>query len=246
MKRTIRARILLAGAAALSLAVVGSARAVIVFDPSNYAQNLLTAARALQQVQNQITALQNQAQMLLNQARNLKSLPFSALQTINADYARIQSLLGQARGIAYSTQSVDQAFSTLYPTSPQTSATDQALVAAAQARWVNSVQAFQHAMQVQAGVVSNLSSTSTQAGQLVTASQGAVGVLQATQAGNQLLAVQAKQLADLTALLAAQSRAQTLQAAEQSAAHAQAQEQLRRFLGNAHGYQAQPVQMFHQ
>ena len=32
----------------------------IVFDPSNYAQNVLTAARALQQINNQITSLQNQ------------------------------------------------------------------------------------------------------------------------------------------------------------------------------------------
>ena len=36
----------------------------VVFDPSNYAQNVLTAARSLQQITNQITSLQNQAQML--------------------------------------------------------------------------------------------------------------------------------------------------------------------------------------
>ena len=44
---------------------------VVVFDPNNYAQNVLTAARELQQINNQITSLQNQAQMLINQARNL-------------------------------------------------------------------------------------------------------------------------------------------------------------------------------
>src|SRR3546814_12374783 len=42
-----------------------------VFDPSNYSQNILTAARTLQQVNNQIRMLQNQAQNLTNQARNL-------------------------------------------------------------------------------------------------------------------------------------------------------------------------------
>ena len=41
---------------------------MIVYDPSNYAQNVLQAARALQQINNQITNLQNQTQMLLNQA----------------------------------------------------------------------------------------------------------------------------------------------------------------------------------
>src|SRR4029077_12139858 len=36
----------------------------IVFDPNNYAQNVLTAARELQQINIQIASLQNQAQML--------------------------------------------------------------------------------------------------------------------------------------------------------------------------------------
>ena len=58
--------------------LVTPAHALIVFDPSNYAQNVLTAARALQQINNQITSLQNQAQMLINQARNLASLPYSS------------------------------------------------------------------------------------------------------------------------------------------------------------------------
>ncbi|KMY86394.1 Conjugative transfer protein TrbJ [Candidatus Paraburkholderia calva] len=42
------------------------AQAIIVFDPSNYAQNVLQAARALQQINQQIMLLQNQAQMLMN------------------------------------------------------------------------------------------------------------------------------------------------------------------------------------
>ena len=53
-----------------------------MFDPNNYAQNVLTAARALQQINNQITSLQNQAQMLINQAKNLANLPFSSLQQL--------------------------------------------------------------------------------------------------------------------------------------------------------------------
>ena len=51
-----------------------AAAQLIVFDPNNYAQNVLAAARALQQINNQITSLQNQAQMLVNQAKNLALL----------------------------------------------------------------------------------------------------------------------------------------------------------------------------
>ncbi|RUT84185.1 P-type conjugative transfer protein TrbJ, partial [Mesorhizobium sp. USDA-HM6] len=64
------------------------AQAFIVFDPSNYAQNVLTAARSLQQVTNQITSLQNQAQMLINQGRNLASLPSSSLQELQQSVQR--------------------------------------------------------------------------------------------------------------------------------------------------------------
>ena len=47
----------------------------IVYDPTNHAENLLTAARALEQINNQIAQLQTEAQMLINQARNLANLP---------------------------------------------------------------------------------------------------------------------------------------------------------------------------
>ena len=71
---------------------------VVVFDPNNYAQNVLTAARALQQINNQITSLQNQAQMLINQARNLASLPYSSLQQLQQSIQRTQQLLLLRRG----------------------------------------------------------------------------------------------------------------------------------------------------
>src|SRR5712691_10321224 len=73
----------------------------IVFDPNNYVQNVLTAARALQQINNQITSLQNQAQMLINQAKNLVSLPYSSLQQLQSSIQRTQQLLTQAQRIAY-------------------------------------------------------------------------------------------------------------------------------------------------
>ena len=51
-------RLALAGVAALALAGAQPASAqMTVFDPSNYAQNVLTAARSLQQVNNQIRGL---------------------------------------------------------------------------------------------------------------------------------------------------------------------------------------------
>ena len=215
----------------------------IVYDPSNYAQNVLTAARSLQQITNQITSLQNQAQSLINQARNLASLPYSALQQLQQSVQRTQSLLSQAQNIAYDVQSIDRAFQLKYGSTAM-SASDTQLIADARARWQNTVGGLQDAMRVQAGVVGNIDTNRTQMSALIGQSQGATGALQAAQAGNQLLALQAQQLTDLTALIAANGRAQALQSAEQAAAAAQGQEQRRRFLTPGSGYQPGNAKMF--
>jgi type IV secretion system protein TrbJ len=238
----------LALATAIAISIVSvdtpSSAQVIVFDPNNYAQNVLRAARALQQINNQITSLQNQAQMLINQAKNLVNLPFSALRQLQSSIQRTQQLLNQAQRIAYDVGQIDRAFSTTYaPVSAGTSS--QALIANAQTRWQTSVAALQDALRVQAGIVANLDTNRTQMSALVTSSQSATGALQAAQAGNQLAALQAQQLADLTAAVAAQGRAQNLEAAQRTSAQDQGREQLRRFLTPGVGYQSTTVQMFH-
>jgi P-type conjugative transfer protein TrbJ len=238
----VRAAILAATIVGLMSALPTSAQ-VVVFDPNNYAQNILQAARALEQINNQITSLQNQAQMLINQARNLASLPQSSLNQIQQSIQRTQQLLGQAQRITYDVGQIDRAFSTTYGAA-STTATDQALIDGARERWRNTVAAFQDTMKVQAGVVGNLDTNRVEMNSLVTASQGATGILQATQAGNQLIALQTSQLADLTAAFAAQGRAQTLEAAQRAAAQEQAREQLRRFLTPGAGYQPTTVRMF--
>lgn len=218
---------------------------MLVYDPSNYVQNVLQAARALQQINNQITSLQNQTLMLLNQARNLASLPYSSLQAIDQSIARTQQLLAQAQRIAYDINQIDQAFTQTYPQSYSASTSSQQLFGDAQTRWQNALAGYQDSLRVQAGVVQALGTTRAQTDALVSSSQSATGILQATQAGNQLVALQTRQLLDLTALIAAQSRAQSLAGARTTASDAQAQVQFNQFLTNGQTYQPQTVQMFH-
>lgn len=203
----------------------------VVYDPSNYAQNVLQAARALQQINNQIQGLQNQATSLVNQAKNLASLPYSTLATLQAQIQRTQQLIGQAQRLAYNVQSIDQAFTTRY-NGATASTSDAQMVANAQDSWKTSVAAFQDTMRVQAGVVGNIDGVRTSMNGLVSASQSATGALQAAQAGNQLLALQSQQIVDLTALVAAQSRAQALEMARHAQIEADAKERWRRFMGN--------------
>ncbi|NNM73228.1 P-type conjugative transfer protein TrbJ [Enterovirga aerilata] len=215
----------------------------IVYDPSNYAQNVLTAARTLEQINNQITQLQNEAQMLINQARNLASLPHSSLQQLQQGFQRTQQLLSQAQNIAFDVQGIDRAFQQQY-SNVSLSTTEQQLVADARSRWQNTVGGLQDAMRVQAGVVGNIDTNRAEVSTLVGQSQGATGALQATQAGNQLLALQSQQLSDLVALLAADGRAGALTEAERAAAAEQGREQRRRFLTPGSGYQPGNAQMF--
>jgi P-type conjugative transfer protein TrbJ len=215
----------------------------VVYDPTNYVQNVLSAARALEQINNQIQSLQNEAQMLINQARNLASLPYSSLQQLQQSVQRTQALLGQAQRIAFDVQQIDQAFQSQY-SNISLSTSDQRLVADARSRWQNTVGGLQDALRVQAGVVGNIDTNRAEMAALVGQSQGATGALQATQAGNQLLALQAQQLADLVAVVAANGRAQALVDAERAAAADQGREQRRRFLTPGSGYQPGNARMF--
>ena len=215
----------------------------IVYDPSNYAQNLLTAARTLEQINNQITSLQNEAQMLINQARNLASLPYSSLQQLQQNVSRTQQLLSQAQNIAFEVGQIDQAFQQQYG-NVSLSTTDAQLVADARSRWENTVGGLQDAMRVQAGAVGNIDSNRAEMAALVGQSQGATGALQATQAGNQLLALQSQQLSDLIAVISANGRADALTEAERATAAEQGRIQRERFLTPGTGYQPGNAQMF--
>ncbi|WP_220443761.1 P-type conjugative transfer protein TrbJ [Paracoccus luteus] len=215
----------------------------IVYDPSNYAQNVLTAARTLEQINNQITSLQNEAQMLINQARNLASLPHSSLQALQQNVQRTQQLLGQAQNLAFEVGQIDQAFQSQYG-NVALSSTDAQLVADARSRWENTVGGLQDAMRVQAGVVGNIDTNRAEMATLVGESQGATGALQATQAGNQLLALQSQQLSDLIAVISANGRADALSEAERATAAEQGRIQRQRFLMPGSGYQPGNAQMF--
>ncbi|MCO5089921.1 P-type conjugative transfer protein TrbJ [Bosea sp. (in: a-proteobacteria)] len=215
----------------------------VVYDPTNYAQNVLTAARSLEQINNQIRSLQNEAQSLINQARNLASLPYSSLQQLQQNVQRTQQLLQQAQNIAFDVQNVDRMFQQQYGRA-SLSASDAELVAGARTRWQNTIGSLQDAMRVQAGVVGNIDTNRAEMSALVSQSQGATGALQATQAGNQLLALQSQQLSDLIALISANGRSSALTEAERAAAAEQGRERRRRFLTPGSGYQPGNAKMF--
>jgi len=241
MARTHR---LLLTVTALALAAGPAEAQNVVYDPSNYAQNVLQAARALQQINNQIQQIENQTQSLINQAKHLVSLPYSLVSTITGQIRRTEQLIAQAQRIAYSVTTIDQAFTTNYG-AINLNANQQQMVAQARERWQNSVAGLQDALRMQATVVGNISTSRTTVTTLGSSSQSASGALQAAQVNNQLLVQISQQLSDLIVLQAAHSRAQSLIAAANVAGQNQGTGPLASFLARGSGYQAQTVQMFH-
>ncbi len=221
---------------ALILSLRPAAAQYAVIDASNLAQNTLTAARALQQINNQVQALQNQVVMLAKQARNLTSLNYSSLNQLTSTMAQISSLMDQAQGIAFNVTATQSAFAQQYPKQYSTSVTNDQLMADAHQRWQNSMDAFQQTMTIQAQVATNVEADTGTLSTLVNTSQSAVGSLQAQQATNQLLALSIKQQLQIQSLMAAQYRAQALEAARNAETEEQARAATQKFLGTGHAY----------
>lgn len=227
--------IVIAGAFAAVTLPSKPARALVVYDPTNYSQNLLTAARTLQSVNNQIRSLQNEAQSLLNESQNLKTIGFPELQSLTQKLQQIDVLMGQAQGVRFQVSTLNQQFRQLYPMG-SSALSLSAQVTAARTRLDNEMNAFEHTMTVQAQVVENVQSDSSALSALVDRSQGAEGALQATQATNQLLALTAKQQFQIQQLLAAQYRADALARASRAQAASDAQAATTQFLGSGTAY----------
>jgi P-type conjugative transfer protein TrbJ len=121
-----------------------------VFDPSNYSQNILTAARTLTQINNQIQSLQNQARSLLNQAKNLTTIDFPELQALTQALQQVDRLMGQAQGIRLQVSGLDQQFHQLFPQSFGQALRMNDQVVAARSRLDTAMTAYQHTMTVQA------------------------------------------------------------------------------------------------
>jgi len=241
MNRKSLVSALIAAAAVSTMAIVSAtpAMAIPVFDAGNYAQNVLTAARTLQQINNQITSLQNQATMLTNMAKQLQKMDFSSLAQITRSMQRIDTLMTNAQGIAFDLASTDMALRDRFPEVFDTAMSANQMITQAQAQWQASIKGYRQTMRVQAQVVENVKVDAGLLSELVSQSQSASGSLQAQQATNQLIALSTRQQLQIQQMMATQYRAEAIERARQVQAMDAAREKSRRFLGSADIYTRQ-------
>ena len=208
------------------------AAAIPVFDATNYSQNLLQAARALEQINHQIQSLQNEAAMLQNMARNLERIDFPQLQRINSSLEQIDRLMGEAKGIGFKVDQLEERFQAMFPGAVDRALKNNARASEAKGRLESALEGFRHSMAVQAEVVSNIRDDAMLLSELSKRSEGAAGSLQAQQATNQLLTLSTKQQLQLQEMMAAEFRSASIERARRLQSETEARAAAKRFLGS--------------
>ena len=189
---------------------------IVVHDPSNHAENLLAAARMLEQIEHQIAALEQQAKMLAS-----SRLQLSPELTRTIDEA--EALFRRGEGLSHDIARIGGEIEALYPETWE----DYQLagVLSQSDRWAEeSRRSLSRAMAAEAQAAARLSETRTRVESALAASQGAEGQTSAVQAGNQLLGLTASQLAGIEALMIAEGRALQAERLERLAREARAEE----------------------
>lgn len=221
---------------ALTLVAVAPAAAMPVFDSANYSQNLLTAARTLQQINQQIESLQNEARMLTNMDKHLARIDFPQLAKLRQSLQSIERLMGEAKGISFEVGDLKRRLGILYSQDAgQLMRRDQRL-GLARDRAEAAMAAFRLTMGVQSQIVANVRTDAEALAGIVAQSQGAQGSLAAQQATNQLLALATQQQLQIQSLMAAQFRGQAIEQAERAQIERESRDSMRRFLGDGRAY----------
>lgn len=207
----------------------------IVFDPKNYAQNLMTAARTLQTINNQVRQLQNEADMLINDAKNLVRTGYNPQADINRLLSQIQALMDRAKAISYTVSETDRIFRERYPDDYSAwSRTEMA--AAAEFQWTASHNALHDSMRIQAEIVQTVKADAASLDSMLTETDRAEGNLQVAQTGNQIMAMGVKQSMQMQQLMTAQYRAEALERARRLQIEREAKVKFERFAGGSTAY----------
>ncbi|MEI7668455.1 MAG: hypothetical protein WCJ33_00020 [Pseudomonadota bacterium] len=175
---------------------IKSSAQIIVSDPGNLAQNVLTAIRTLQ-------SNVNEAQQIANQLQNLQQLNYTSTSAYTSSYSgfltKIQGIQGQLGNVT----NLEQAFQAQYPTFSTTPAYNGKSMISQLTNWQSSLSSsMASAVGTNGAVINSIPATQANMNNLLSASNNSQGALQATQAGNQMVATVSGQLSQMSGQLA--------------------------------------------
>ncbi len=220
MKRLCRT--IYAGLFAIALAVAPAprAQAMTVFDPTNLAQNLLQATRALEQINNQIRQIEQATAML-------QQNPLQLSAEISQSISEARQLFSAAQSLAFEVDRLSSDVRALYPAAWEEIGLEDILIQSD--RWLGeSRAALERAMAAEARAARSIERTQGGIDRALQSSAASEGQTGAIQAANQLLGIQASQLAEIHVLLIAQGRALETERLERIAREERASEIQRR------------------
>jgi P-type conjugative transfer protein TrbJ len=238
--RSLRRTLIALPIAAMMLAscVPRSAAQLTVFDPANYQENLLSAVRALEQINNQVRQLQNQVLMIQRMDQNLVRLGSTLSPDLQRALTDIQTQLRAGEGIALRLQATQSGYEQLFPRQVSTALSSDDVLRNATIRWDEEYASLKRAALLQGQIADSVDADMLLLRDAMARSLGAVGSLEATQAGNELTGLAVKQSLALHSLLAAQHRADTFAKARDLATEAEARQRFKSFVGTGSAYTA--------
>ena len=222
----------------LAICAPQAAAQLTVFDPLNYQENLLSAARALEQINNQVRQLQNQAQIILRMDQNLRRLGSTISPDLQRTLADIQTQLRAGEGIALRLQATQSGYEQLFPRQVSASLSDDDVLRNAKRRWEEEYTSLRRSALLQGQIVDSVDVDTRLLGDAMARSRDAAGALEVAQAGNELTGLSVKQSLALQNLLAAQHRAETLTRARDLATEDEARQRFKSFVGTGSAYTA--------
>ncbi|AEM48022.1 P-type conjugative transfer protein TrbJ [Acidithiobacillus ferrivorans SS3] len=167
-------------------------------------EQIVQEGTAIMQLSRAAEQVQNQLQMLLNEARNLQNMPSNFVSQITGEMGQLTSIVGQGNSLSYAGQNISSQLSSEYPGYSGSTNYQQEYQ-----NWNNTTsQNIQNALQAQ-NMQSQDFATQTQAlSSIQSASQSAAGRMQVLQAGNQISAMEVKQLQKMQQISMSQNDAQ--------------------------------------
>lgn len=192
----------------------------VVIDPANLAQSILQVTNMIEQISNQVQQIEQAAAML-------QQNPLQLSPELSQSISEARQLFDAAQGLAFQAERVGEDIRTLYPETWERFDLDEVLGQSDQ--WLAQSRAsVERAMQAEARAVESIERTQGRIDRALSSSSSAEGQTGAIQAGNQLLGIQASQLAEIQTLLVAQGRALQTERMERIAREERAREVQRR------------------
>lgn len=170
-----------------------------VIDPANLAQSITQVSHMVEQLRNQVTQIEQATAML-------RQNPLQLSPELSQSISEARALFDRVEGLAFEADQLGDDLRTLYPETWDGHDLDGVLEQSD--RWLAESRAsLERAMEAEARAARSIDGARTRIDRAMQSSSSAEGQTGAIQAGNQLLGVQASQLAEIHALLIVQGRA---------------------------------------